>query len=159
MAYEDMRTGINTLLIAVAGIGKVYKRHIVLKKPINFVSTFTSGDPAIINTWEITNASPISEMPEAIGSGANIRRRFWNWQIEGWYQFNYNGSEAAFDALVEAICTKFRGENLIGGVGYQSENLQVTSKDLVGYNGNIETEAEGILCHHGILTLEISKAF
>ena len=151
---QDMKDGINTLLASVTGIGKVYKMRKIVKKPADFASTFTAGDPAIINTWEITNRS-IPEAPAGIGSGANIRERTWDWQIEGWYQFNYNDSEATFDNLVEAICAKFRGQNNIGGELCQSDIMQVEVKDVEGFGGG-HPEQEGILCHHAVLSVPIS---
>ena len=152
-SIQDMKDGIYTLLAAVSGIGKVYKLHKIIKKPANFSTTFVSSD--VINTWEITNRR-VPESPAGIGSGANIRERTWDWQIEGWYQFNYSDSEATFDNLVEAICTKFRGKNNIGGGVCQSDTMQVEIKDIEGFNGG-NADQEGILCHHAVLTVPISQ--
>lgn len=154
-SIQDMKDGISTLLTAVSGIGKVYKMHKIIKKPKDFAGTFTVGNPAILNTWEITNRS-IPESPAGIGSGANIRERTWDWQIEGWYEVNYSDSEVTFDNLVEAICTKFRSQNNIGGALCQSDTMQVEIKDIDGFNGG-NADQEGILCHHAVLSLPISQ--
>ncbi len=150
---QEMKDGIHTLLAGVTGIGKVYKLHKIIKKPADFSAAFVSS--GVINTWEITNRS-IPEAPAGIGSGENIRERTWDWQIEGWYGFNYTTSEATFDNLVEAICTEFRGENDIGGEICQSDTMQVEIKDIEGFNGG-NPDQEGILCHHAILSLPISQ--
>ncbi len=143
-----LKTGIYSLLSTVSGIGLVHKRHRIIKTPKNFNSIFTSG--GIINVWEITNPM-ITNMPEGIGSGSNIVRRAWTFQIEGWYLFNDTGdSEATFDALVEAIQEKFKGQHQIGGASYQSECIQVPAKEIGSFNG--------ILSHHAVLTIEISKS-
>ena len=146
---ENIRAGILTLLTGTTGIGVIWDHRRILDDPENFDSVFVSGGK--VNCWQFYNEPGINEIPEGMGS---IETRSFDWTIEGWYEFTDNAtlassSEYAFDALVEAVCTKFRDQYRVGGATNEAEIITNIRKEI--------TKQGSVRCHHVIMILSVAK--
>lgn len=139
MAINTIVNNIETLLLAVSGIGKV---HSFLRYSNNSKSFFdifkTSNDK--INACQITRRS-VSEETVAQGYVA----KYHTMVIVAYYALNdANETEATFQTLLDNISTKIRENHTLSGA-------VVTSNDITVEEITHEM-LSNVLCHKAIIT-------
>lgn len=136
------------MLTGTTGIGVIWDHRRILDDPENFDGLYVSGGK--VNCWQFYSTD-INE--DGVGLGGLDDRTF-GWDLEGWYEFTDNAtlassSDYAFDVLVEAICTKFRGSFRIGGATNENGPMTDIVKDIVKLGAT--------RCHHVKMSLKVAK--
>ena len=152
MSYATERDEIYTQLAATSGIGVVFKSKRFVADWTTFLSRFKTG--GVINVCWFDRVSG-SERGEGVGStdaGSEILavQKNDNYEIELYYGFKDDDttpSSYAFQALVDAIETKFRFLQNLNSVTERSYPLQRTASGLFMFSD--------VLCHRAAWTLEI----
>ena len=144
MSESAIRAVIKTDLEAVTGIGKVYPRLRWTTDQLKFKEAFkTTSD--VVNAWMITRFKTTAEH---VNSDQISRRH--SFKIVGVYGFNdEDATEDTFQALVEAVVTKFNADRDLGGAAFDSGPMQVETVEFRMFSG--------VLCHYAELTLEVEE--
>ncbi len=133
MAYAAVRDEINTQLLAVAGIGKVYKSKRLVNDWNTFFTRFKDGSGNINVIWfSITEVTEeLAEQGAEDEKGQIVRlERVEMWTFELFYGLKDDDttpSEFTFQTLVEAIQDKFRFLFNLNSTADRSYPLEIIS--------------------------------
>jgi len=146
MSLSNLNTQINTILLAVTGIGtKIYNYDVYADNWSTFLSKFKNTGDTKVNGWCFYRQKTEEETHT---SRTNIRRH--TFLFRGFYSLATDGSTlTSFQDLVELIATAFRNKPSLNGVALITSAIQV---DI------IENRQFGeVLCHYAELTLIVEE--
>jgi hypothetical protein len=116
--WSTLRDALATQLNAVSGIGNVYLYQATARDEAEFLSKFVSNSK--INYCILYRESAFESADIDYGSRdetneQEIVERNEVWIIRLMYGYDENASEATFQELIDAIMTKFRFQQTLGG--------------------------------------------
>lgn len=141
MSESTVRTGVYTILNAVADVGKVYDYERWAKDWGTFINLFktTIGGKAQIRGWEIGRTSA----PE---DATSVKAH--KYSIKGYMGIDDSAaSEKTFNAVIEAIVAAFRANKMLSGAALGHDFIQV---DLIE-----PRMFANVLCHYAELSLVV----
>lgn len=148
MSLDTARAAIVAQLNAIPDIGRVHDRERYVADMVGLKALYVAdiGGQQQLRGWYVRRvATP--QTSRALGR----YERTYAWHIRGFMALSdAEASELAFDALIEAICARFRADETLGGA--------VASTVIEGEAGIQVKESgpvlfAGVLCHAATLTL------
>jgi hypothetical protein len=148
MALADVKNRIKAQLELVTGIGKVYARMIRVDNQLDEKNKLVSGGR--INVWWLTRETSTLFDRDVNQALVDQREQF---IVHGFYALDDDTSEAAFDALVDAILVQLNNDrrppSLLGATVLTADPPFLRTQDARHYGPS------QALCHHAEIVMTV----
>lgn len=146
MSLPTILAKIKEKMLTVSGVSKVETRLVFKKTAADFFALFTRTDQ-VRTGWMVTRRSPIEEEILDINE-VEIMHHI---KLVGFYVLDDSAdSEAAFNAIIDGICTVFRGENDL----WDTANLAGPCQTPIAGDWRAIHE---VLCHYAEIDLVVKE--
>ena len=152
MSHAAIRDALAALFAAVPAVGQVHNRERYLREETKFrelyLYTPLGGSKQVRGWWLRRTATA----ERSLGVGRTLEVH--TWQLRGYMALNdEEGSELAFDALIEALRDAYRADPTLGGVCEQSPLADGDNADGLQLLDSAPVLFCGVLCHSALLEL------
>jgi len=152
MSEEAIRTQVGTILGEVAAVGKVYSYGVVAVTIEDFAKAFLADDGTICG-WRISRESSEEKYDDPAESTAKH-----TFKLTGYKALSVvNGSDAVWQALLNAICGRFRFDHYLSGIN-DSGATQVTQvSPMQILKSDERLFFDSVLCHYAELAITVEE--